>query len=78
MGLLMNKQEQRSELQERIAAELREKALRTNMSENTELENVENLAYMKGTQQTTSHGWAWIVLIIVAAGVFISFLVQGL
>ena len=78
MGLLMNKQEQRSELQERIAAESREKTLRTNMPENTELAHVVNLAYMTGTQQTTSHGWAWIVLIIVAAGVFISFLVQGL
>ena len=78
MGLLINKQEQRSELQERIAAELREKAARTNLPENTDLDNVEDLAYMKGTKQTTSNGWLWIILIIVAAGIFISFLAQGL
>ena len=78
MGLLINKQEQRSELQERIAAELREKSARTNLPENTDLDNVEDLAYMRGTKQTTSNGWLWIILIIVAGGIFISFLAQGL
>ncbi len=78
MGLLINKQEQRSELQERIAAELREKSARTNLPENKDLDNVEDLAYMKGTTQATSNGWMWIIMIIVGAGIFISFLAQGL
>ena len=72
----MNKQEQRSELQERIAAELREKAVRTNLREDAELD-VNDLKFMEGTKQTTTLSWAWIAIIIAAAGIFIGFIIQG-
>ena len=73
----MNKQDQRSELQERIAAELREKALKSNLRDETSLKSVEDFAYMNGTKQTTTLSWAWIVIILFAAGIFVSFIVQG-
>ena len=77
MGLLMNKQEQQSELQERITAELREKAVRSNLRDDVELD-VNDLAFMKGTKQTTTLSWAWILIILAAAGIFIGFIAQGM
>lgn len=73
----MNRQTQRSELQERIAAELKEKSARTKLLEDAAMSDVEDLAYMEGTKQTTGLAWAWVIIVILALGLVISFLVMG-
>ena len=64
----MNQNDQRSELQERIAAELQEKA---------SLDGVEDVKYLEDTKQTTTLAPAWILIIIMAAVVVGMFLMQG-
>lgn len=73
----MNRQTQRSELQERIAAELKEKSARTKLLEDAAMSDVEDFAYMEGTKQTTGLAWAWVIIVILALGLVISFLVMG-
>lgn len=77
MGLFVNQKDQRSELQERIAAELREKAKASSLQEKASLDGVEDVKYLEGTKQTTTLAWAWVVIVIMAAGVVGMFLMQG-
>lgn len=77
MGLFLNQQDKRSELQERIAADLREKAMRTSKTEDSDWDVAKDAAYLEDTKETTSLGWAWIVIIILALGVIISFIILG-
>lgn len=77
MGLFVNQQDQRSELQERIAAELREKAKASSLQEKAGLDGVEDVRYLENTKQTTTLAPAWIVIAIMAAVVVGMFLMQG-
>ena len=77
MGLFVNQQDSRSELQERIAAELREKAKTSGLQEKASLDGVEDVKYLEDTKQTTTLAWVWIVIVIMAAGVVWMFLMQG-
>ena len=73
MGLFVNQQDQRSELQERIAAELREKAKASSLQEKATMDGVDDIRYLEGTKQTTTLAWAWIM----AGAVIVMFLMQG-
>lgn len=73
----MNRQTQRSELQERIAAELKEKSAKAKLLEDAAINDVEDLAYMEGTKQVTGLAWAWTIIIISALGLVIGFLAMG-
>ena len=73
----MNQNDQRSELQERIAAELREKAKASSLQEKASLDGVEDVRYLENTKQTTTLAPAWIVIAIMAAVVVGMFLMQG-
>ena len=77
MGLFVNQNDQRSKLQERIAAELREKAKASSLQEKASLDGVEDVKYLEGTKQTTTLAWAWVLIAIMAAGVLGMFLMQG-
>ena len=77
MGLFVNQQDQRSELQERIAAELREKAKASSLQEKATIDGVDDIRYLEGTKQTTTLAWAWILIAIMAAVVVGMFLMQG-
>ena len=77
MGLFVSQNDQRSKLQERIAAELREKAKASSLQEKASLDGVEDVKYLEGTKQTTTLAWAWVVIVIMAAGVIGMFLMQG-
>lgn len=77
MGLFLNQQDKRSELQERIAADLREKAMRTSKTEDSDWDVAKDAAYLEDTKETTSLGWAWIVIIILALGMIIGFIILG-
>ena len=77
MGLFVNQQDQRSELQERIAAELREKAKASSLQEKATMDGVDDIRYLEGTKQTTPLAWAWILIAIMAGVVIVMFLMQG-
>ncbi len=69
MGILVEKNEEKSKLQERIAADLRERASRTSGLDDDDDDDVdleEDSAYIEGTHR--SHGSAifWIVLVVLA------------
>ena len=76
MGILVNQKDQRTELQEKIAADLRAKIGQT-VGAGDERDEIADSKYMEGTKQTTTLAWAWILIAVMAAGVVALFLVQG-
>lgn len=81
MALYVKQENDKSELQKRIAAELRERTIRNSLDgdnpENpprTEGFDPENSSYLAGTKQTTSLAFVWL-LVFVAAVIAIGFFV---
>jgi hypothetical protein len=66
MALFIRQSEDRSKFQERIAAELREKAKARADMDSKLPDGVEDSAYLKGTKSTTNLAWVWIVLVVLA------------
>ena len=85
MGIIQNKQESRTELQERIAAELRAKlAAKAKVEDgfNTdphlkEADAVEDSAYVEGYKRTTTLAPVWALIFFAAIVVFIYFVMQA-
>ena len=77
MGLFVSQKDSRSELQEKIAADLRAKAQQTVGSGDDSRDEIADSKYMEGTKQTTTLAWAWILIALMAAGVVTLFLMQG-
>lgn len=74
MGLFIQQNDNRSELQQRLAAELREKArLRANGAE--PLDQTKKSNYLKNTETAGERGWFWLAILLVAliAGVIVYF-----
>ena len=70
MALFIRQDEQRSELQNRLATELQDKVRqRAKMADRPD--GVEDSQYMKGTEKTSSLAWVWIVIILVTVGIII-------
>ncbi|MCL1840099.1 hypothetical protein FWF89_03885 [Candidatus Saccharibacteria bacterium] len=65
MGILVQDTGKRSELQDRISSELREKAQRTSQ-EGDDVDLVEDSAYTKELKKTGRFGWFWFALILLA------------
>jgi hypothetical protein len=68
MGLYVKQTDTRSQLQEKLAAELQEKA-RAKAKEAELPDGVEDSAYIQGTKITTSLAWIWIILIVAIVAV---------
>ncbi|MDR3298284.1 MAG: hypothetical protein LBT19_02890 [Candidatus Nomurabacteria bacterium] len=66
MGILVQDNGQRSKLQDRITADLREKAQRTSRMENDKVDLVEDSEYAKHLKKTGRFSWFWFVLIFLA------------
>ena len=71
MGILVEKDEEQSKLQARIAADLRERASRTsrNDGDNDDDDDVdleEDSAYVEGTHKSRGSAVFWIILIVLA------------
>ena len=70
MALFIRQDEQRSELQNKLAAELQARA-----KERAKLadlpDGVEDSQYITGTKKTTSLAWVWAIIIIVTVGIAI-------
>lgn len=65
MGILVEKDEERSKLGSRISADLRERAERSAKQEDTDF--VEDSAYLKNMQKTNRFSWFWFILVVLAA-----------
>ena len=72
MGLFIQQNENRSKLQERLAAELREKAA-LQAASTEPLDQTKNSNYIKDTVQTSDRMWFWIIsgIIAIVAGVIV-------
>lgn len=70
MALFIRQDENRSQLQERLAAELQARA-----KERDEIGNhpdgVKDAEYMRNTQQTSRLAWLWILIVLAAVGLII-------
>ena len=70
MGLFIRQDEERSELQRRLATELQEKARKRAEADNA-FDDIEKMSYLDGTKRTTSLAWVWVLIIIAAVAVLI-------
>lgn len=78
MGIIVNQQDNRTELQKRIAAELTEKAKKKKVAEGELPDGVEDSRYIENTKTTTSLAWAWLLIAIVAiVALVVYFIVSG-
>lgn len=71
MALYVRQSEDRSKLQERVAAELQEKA-KARAEQSDQPDGVTDSNYLKDTKPTTSLAWVWalIVLLVLSAMVY--------
>ncbi len=76
MALHIRRDEKMSELQERIAAELQEKA-KLRDTDTPLVDGVEDSRYMEHTKQTTSLAWAWVLIALAAIGVTIWLVIES-
>lgn len=68
MGLFIRQDDNRSELQRRVAAELSEKARkRAELENQPQPDGVKDSAYIKDTQGTSKYAWIWVILIVAIA-----------
>lgn len=77
MALFIRQDDNRSELQSRIAAELQEKA-RAKAKEAEVPDGVADSAFIKGTRQTSRSAWIWIVGVFFAIAAIIMIVINSL
>lgn len=77
MALFIRQDDERTELQKRIATELQGKTKkRTELADAPDL--VEDSQYIKGTKTTTSLALVWVLIIIIFVGIAIWLIATGL
>jgi hypothetical protein len=76
MALFIRQDDNRSKLQERLAAELREKARARAEGAEKIPDGVDDSAFLGGTKQTTRLAWVWLLifLFVIVAMVWLMFL----
>lgn len=81
MGRYIEQTEGQSELQQRIAAELKAKAAARAKQEGQQNEGyhqapdgIEDTAYIRGTKRTTTLAPVWAIIFFLAIGVFVYFI----
>jgi hypothetical protein len=77
MGIIVNQQDNRSELQKRIAQELSEKAKKKNEPKGDLPDGVEDSAYIEGTKKTTGLAWVWVLIVVIAIGILVWFFIAS-
>lgn len=70
MALFIRQNDNRTELQERLAAELQERAKERDKI-NNHPDGVSDSEYMKNTKQTSNLAWLWILVGLIVVGVII-------
>lgn len=73
MALFVNQNSNRTKLQERLAAELAEKAKRkADIADKERPDGVDDSAYIEGTKKTTSLAGVWVAIFIIAIAIVIA------
>lgn len=79
----MNRQGQRSELQERIVQDLQAKAKNAGGAGGDDASkpkndppSIDDLKYLEGTKQTTTLAWAWLLIVLFAAVIILMLIIQ--
>jgi len=70
MALFVRQDENRSELQKRLATELQERA-KQKAKEVERPDGVDDSQFIKGTKQTTSLAWVWMLIAVAIIGIVI-------
>lgn len=70
MSLFLKQEDDRSDLQKRIATELQAKMAEKPKQQDLP-DGVDDSAYIKNTKQTTSLAWIWILIIVAAIAITI-------
>jgi len=70
MALFIRQDEQRSELQNRLATELQDRAKERAKSADRP-DGVEDSQYIKGTEKTSNLAWVWVVIILLVVGIIV-------
>jgi hypothetical protein len=66
VGILVEDNKERSKLQDRITADLRERSERTSLDEDHDVDLVEDSRHVEGTHKTSSFSWFWFILVFLA------------
>lgn len=76
MGIIYNQENNRSDLQKRLAQELSEKAKKKSKSPDGDLpDGVDDSAYIEGTKKTTSLAWVWVLIIVIGTAALVWFFI---
>lgn len=71
MALFVNQENTRTKLQERIAADLTEKAKKKAGPSNKTVDGVDDSVYLEQTKGTTTLAWAWILIVVAAVALIV-------
>jgi hypothetical protein len=77
MALFIGQNDDRSELQKKIAADLNGRAVKRAELANTP-DLVDDSQYIKGTKKTTSLAWVWILIVIAVVIIAVWLMVTSL
>lgn len=69
MGLFIQQDENRSELQRRLNSELQTRAKTTQLM--ADKDGVEDSEYIKDMKKTTSLAWAWMLIVVVIVAIVV-------
>jgi len=72
MALFIRQDDNRSELQQRLAVELQEKAKKRAQLDNAPSDDIEDSHYLKGTKKTTSLAWMWLAIFVVVVLIIVA------
>lgn len=78
MGLFVQQNSNRTKLQERLAAELSEKAKKKSLDQTERPDGVDDSAYVENTKTTTSLAWVWVVIVIAAVAAALYFMFRSM
>lgn len=70
MGQYLKQRDTRSDLQQRLDAELRAKMAQKSKQEAERPDGIDDSAYIDGTKQTTSLDWAWLLIGVAMLALF--------
>ena len=70
MSLYLKQQDNRSELQKKLAAELQDKAKKKPQPFD-QPDGVEDSRYIEQTKQTTSLAWVWVIIALAIIGIVV-------
>ena len=78
MALFVRQDSTRTKLQERLAAELNERAKQKSELENREHpDGVNDSQYIQNTKQTTSLAWVWLLIAIATVAIIVWLVIQS-